>query len=211
MSLFDKLFPNPQQKEIERRMALASTKRKVDELDRYCDERDRRVAAKTAQVVEFKRQNNKARGMAVLREIDDERRCLELGLKIRRLAQKAYSRLELNRIGADAVINILPLLEQAQNETDPRRIHEAMARIDDLDKQLDSWDTVDSSETVEKSAELEDAWERIGSDTVASEPEPSKSAPVAPRPAAREVKADPDPKLASLQDRLKSARERMDS
>jgi hypothetical protein len=210
MSLFDKLFPNPQQKEIERRMALASTKRKVDELDRYCDERDRRVAAKTAQVVEFKRQNNKSRGMAVLREIDDERRCLELGLKIRRLAQKAYSRLELNRIGADAVINILPLLEQAQSETDPRRIHEAMARIDDLDKQLDSWDTVDSTETVEKSAELEDAWDRIGSDSVA-EDEPVKSAPAAPRPVAREAKAEPDPKLASLQDRLKSARERMDS
>jgi len=149
--------------------------------------------------------------MAVLREIDDERRCLELGLKIRRLAQKAHSRLELNRIGADVVINMIPMLEQAQGETDPRRIHEAMARIEDLDKQLDSWDSVDASETVEKSAEMEDAWDRIDADTGAVAPEVSRPAPASPRPAAREPKADPDPKLASLQDRLKSARERMDS
>lgn len=200
MNPLRKIFATPQEREIERRLALAAASRKVNELDRYCDERDRRIATKTAQAVEFKSHGNKSRGIAVLREVEDERRCLDLGLKVRRLAQKAQSRLELNRIGADAVMGILPLLDQAQRETDPRRIHEAMAQIDELDRRLDSWESVDAGETVDESARLEAAWETLGNGVAVSEA-PTQDA----------AKGVSDAALAPLQERLRQVRERLSS
>lgn len=207
-----KILPTAHQREVERRMALMAAKRKVDELDRYCDERDRRVAAKHAQAVEFKRQKNELRGKEALREKNDEQRLLELGLKIRRLAQKCYSRLELNRIGADVVLSMIPMLEEAQEASDPQRIHEAMARLDDLDRQLDGYHAVDSSDTVETTAGLDVEWDRLDAGSAVGDPEPAPAAPVSGRPVERPMKpAEPDARHAALLERLQAARARMES
>ena len=77
-----------------------------------------------------------ASGLATLNEIEDDKRNLERGLKIHRVAHKACSRLELNRIGVDTVLNLLPILEQAAGETvlrlDPGVLEQAVSGIEAL-------------------------------------------------------------------------------